>query len=1400
MGGKRFSWLHLTDFHFGLKGQKFLWPTLRQPFLDDLENLHKLSGPWQAVFFTGDFVQSGSPEQFKEMQSEVLDRIWQKLRELGSDNAVLLAVPGNHDLCRPDENGDDAARDMLLKEDGFSAIADKFWEKSDSGYRRVVSSAFAAYQSWWDSTPQRPQSNFKSGILPGDFACTIPFGGFRIGIVGLNTTFLQLKAGNYEKRLVWDARQIHEACGGAVDDWVKKHDACLLLTHQGPDWLTPQCGKHGETEIAPAGRFAAHFFGHLHETKVLYVKTGGGEAVRRCQTRSVFGMEKYGDPPATLRSHGYAAGCIEFEENGATLRIWPRIATDEIGPWRFVSDSIHAALQDDQATNPDAIALRMGEGRLRSVPPIVASAKGVDAASRSTFIAIPKSNWPEDLAVKGIEMPDSMLLRPESRIVRFNRLRVPLRDEIIGWAIDPAEFIKLRLHAGEGGSGKTRLLIEVCDQLERVHGWRAGFLDRSQSIESEFPKLLKEGKSCVIVLDYAESRTTEIVALVRAALSAKDAPRIRLVLLAREGGDWWDRIADAAGNDQATAAILRGINTKIGPYRMARERITEEDRATVFTEALEDFAKKKKLPIPIVPSPSLSDRLFENPLFIHLAALATLRNQNTVNDKELLSMALGHERSYWRQLINSLPLPEQLLPAFEQAVAVFTLGGGRRTAKEARTLLTRMPRGRDLDSDTRQNLFDGLRRLYPLEGGIGTLQPDLLGESLIGEALENDDELLDATIGEQNNDDEIRRALTVLTRLGRRVPTEQRWLKLGLERFLTKISVEALQVGMETGAPMPELHAQVLRSAERHDRRRAVEILQARLPAKSDNLVDLNVEVRRQAVALLEHRKTGSSAKRHIAYFEAMSSLVDALRERGLFAEAAEVASDAAAHAEIVFRSSDERDLRRLAGSLVNLSNSLVQIGRFQEALEKGEKAERIWRGLAEKQRDVDNADWALSLSNLSLYLGQVGRFQEALEKAEKAESIRHRLADRRSETYGADWATSLGVLSLTLTDLGRFEEALEKAEKEESIQRGLAERQPDANSADWARSLNNLDSRLSAVGRFQEALEKAEKAESIRRGFAEKQPDAHSADWARSLNNLGSRLGEVGRFQEALEKAEKAESIWRGLADEQPDVYSANWASVLGNLSSRLSEVGRFQEALEKAEKVESIRRGLAEQQPDAYSGAWAVALSNLGINLAALGRFQGALEKIEKAESIWRSLAEKQPDAHGVDWATSLSNLAEAQLSAGMFSVGLETANDALSKIMPHAERYPATYQRWVCFTHKIVSEAYLNLNRVEEGLVEARRSVDLWTDLASRSEDYDAIQIAKSFRTLIRLEIANGHNEAAATALTRTFEVLRKRIEINPRPLRSVLVESIDIVRASGNQNVDGLVPADLQALIN
>jgi hypothetical protein len=444
MSTDAFSWLHLTDFHYGLNGQDCLWPNLREPFLESLEALDVLCGPWQAVLFTGDLVQSGESAQFARMQAEVLDPLWQKLTSLGSGDAVFLAVPGNHDLYRPRPelpDFDDPAMETLLRQGGFDSIEAKFWQQPAGTYRRAINDAFAAYTEWWEKAPRRP-TDLRGGALPGDFSATILCSGRRVGIVGLNTTFLQLARGNYEGRLVWDARQLHALCDSGVDRWTKQHDVRLLLTHQGPNWLTPEGRKHGEAEIAPAGRFAVHLFGHQHESSIHYIRKGGStRATRLCQGCSVFGMEKFGEPPQVQRSHGYAAGRIEFGAEQTILRFWPRIATSNTGRWRFVPDEHNAELESDQGTPPDPIS-----SPAASVSrPATRSAANMPKVITSAFV--PHSTLPTRRPFFG-RKPD---------LEKIARYLLP-DDRSWGVVLD-----------GPGGVGKTSLALEAAHLAPTEH-------------------------------------------------------------------------------------------------------------------------------------------------------------------------------------------------------------------------------------------------------------------------------------------------------------------------------------------------------------------------------------------------------------------------------------------------------------------------------------------------------------------------------------------------------------------------------------------------------------------------------------------------------------------------------------------------------------------------------------------------------------------------------------------------------------------------------------------------------------------------------------------------------------------------------------------------------------------
>jgi hypothetical protein len=370
-----FNWLHLTDLHWGLRGQKHLWPTIRQKFFDDLQQLYPHTGPWHAVLFTGDFVQRGAKEEFESLENEILGPLWEQFQQLHCD-PVLMAVPGNHDLERPSEKMRKAAVRWLKTPGRFQEIAEEFWNDAKSEYRRVIDRAFANYQAWWSTRPHCTDQPIRDGVLSGDFSTTFTTsGGHTVGVVGLNVTFLQLSDAAKEGDLACDVRQFHAACEPNGVDWAQRQDVCLLMTHQPPAWLDNVSRSKHYPEINPAGRFAAHLFGHMHEEALRGFSHGGGPLVRWWQGCSLFGLEQYGDQDKEDRRHGYAAGRLLFEADRVTLRHWPRAATfDPVNGWRFVRDEFNCVLRpDDGGTEPEVIPLRRKTNDSISAAPLAPS-------------------------------------------------------------------------------------------------------------------------------------------------------------------------------------------------------------------------------------------------------------------------------------------------------------------------------------------------------------------------------------------------------------------------------------------------------------------------------------------------------------------------------------------------------------------------------------------------------------------------------------------------------------------------------------------------------------------------------------------------------------------------------------------------------------------------------------------------------------------------------------------------------------------------------------------------------------------------------------------------------------------------------------------------------------------
>ena len=101
--------------------------------------------------------------------------------------------------------------------------------------------------------------------------------------------------------------------------------------------------------------------------------------------------------------------------------------------------------------------------------------------------------------------------------------RTDLRDELLAWLDSEAPFSGVVI-GGAGGSGKTRLAVEICDHAER-EGWLSGILTRIDDPAS-LEALAEAPKRRLVAIDYAESRTAqmEILLPLLASRATREAP------------------------------------------------------------------------------------------------------------------------------------------------------------------------------------------------------------------------------------------------------------------------------------------------------------------------------------------------------------------------------------------------------------------------------------------------------------------------------------------------------------------------------------------------------------------------------------------------------------------------------------------------------------------------------------------------------------------------------------------------------------------------------------------------------------------------------------------------------------------------------------------------------------
>jgi tetratricopeptide (TPR) repeat protein/nucleoside phosphorylase len=788
--------------------------------------------------------------------------------------------------------------------------------------------------------------------------------------------------------------------------------------------------------------------------------------------------------------------------------------------------------------------------------------------------------------------------------------------------------VSVRLFVGPGGAGKTRLLMEWCERLNK-RGWRTGFL-RERPTEEDLQSLVACPSPLFIVIDYAEARS-DLLELLRRVGSRRVDGHLptRVALLARDVADWWQVLLRQDGE-------LAGLLTEYEPLRLEEVALEGGLRLTAFSAACQAFAKLRECSVPTA-CPDLSDDRFGRMLYLHMAALAMV-DELPVSADSLLEEVLAHEERFWwrhfREQNPSTPLDfAALTTAARRTIAALTLLGGQPDLEAVEVLIGRV-------SGLRAEHFPRfLHWLYPGSGRIGdqgayvgSLEPDLLGEALVAKVLsdlETPRGYLESVL--QNADDvALENAFRVLGRLETRYPEAAAWIEQALATNVPRRAPAALSATLSLGEETASASLGIILAAvlEREGTVDMAKAFENALPEETVSLREVAVWV---ACRLLEGLPRGQTNQ-------------DVLQERV-----------------------------RLLNSL---ASRLTALGRREDALKATREAVVQSRTLVDQHHDAFLPDLAMSLNNLSLSLSDLGQWKEAFEAAREAVHLYRTLIKQCRDVFLPGLAVGLNSLGARLNDLGRREEALEVAREAVGHSRELAEKWPNAFLPDLARSLNNVSNVLTALGRREEAVEAAREALDLRRTLAQQRPDAFLPGLALSLNTLANTLSDLGQRDEAFEAAREAAELCRSLAKQRPRTFLSDLAMSLNNLSNRLSEVGRPEEAIEVGYEAVELYRSLTKQHPDAFLPDFARSLSNVGVKLSGLGRWEEALEVVREAVEHHRTLAKQPSGAFLPDLAASLSNLGIILSALARREEAIEAARDAVEICAVLAEQTPMAF----------------------------------------------------------------------------------------------------------------------------
>ncbi|MFH9130043.1 trypsin-like peptidase domain-containing protein [Streptomyces griseoaurantiacus] len=870
------------------------------------------------------------------------------------------------------------------------------------------------------------------------------------------------------------------------------------------------------------------------------------------------------------------------------------------------------------------------------------------------------------------------LLRPETGAVRFYGRREELA-RLCEWR-DGARDAAARLITGPGGQGKTRLAMEAVGEARRA-GWAAGFLSDRADPRELGEILAARTLPVLLVLDYAEARTSQLRALCDVLSSGRGQPPARVLLLARKAGEWWTATEQYARDrgllEEGDDVLVLPALERAPEARARAARRTAHDLGTRLS-ALRPGADPVRAPLPDV-----SDERFAGALNLHMTVLAALLQHldpvpATGGEPDEVILLL-HEHRHWRRTSAPHGLGALSRKELSLLVASATLCGAQ-DEQEAVATLRRLSRGGGtavVDDTTAARWLAGL---YPTEGRYwGALQPDRLGEFLVGSVLSEERRLLDWLLPAADRR-QVETALRLLSRAAPHQPTVPERLRTVVAGHPRSLALPAVRTATEVAEPGPLREALEAVLEQLGQGPGAAEAAFARelyeevpLPTHAlgrwvADLAGLLVRTARNALADGGADATAELAGRLHRYALRLGEIGRA--PQGLLFSREAVALRRASVADGGAKAEAE-----LAYALNTRTALLSDCGRTREALASAQETIRLLRRLNERDPDRHGADLAMAETNLANQLHDTGARLAAVEPARNAVH-RYAVLAKADPAYTSDLALARHNLSRTLSSAGPCVEALREATAAVADYRILVREAPDSHLADFAGALESLAALLSEAGRHREAKAPAEEAVTLYRSLVGNSPERHVPDLAAALSNAAETYRNCGDSARAVAAAEESVALLRPLTEAQPLSHRLSLGAALVGLGAQNADEDEPERAVRALREAVRLFREGFRSLPDAYGPPLADALCNLGNYLNDAGRDAAAVRACEESVALLRQLVKTEPETHSPRLAIALDVLANTFSDIGADEQALPCYREAYELLVPLARAHPAVH----------------------------------------------------------------------------------------------------------------------------